>query len=116
MGEKEVFVEELKALIGNQARTFALKTNCRRLMLLGKRRQTARRVCPWTQHPEGAGTGERAGSASQRSREGVSISSRLQTISEVEVARGSTLALRSRGISSIKTAVSKLGDNVDFYS
>ena len=67
-------------------------------------------------HPEDAGTGERAGSASPSRRdEGVIIKSLRQTIGEVEVAGGSSLALgSSREISSIKTAVPNLGSSVDF--
>ena len=45
--------------------------------------------------------------------EGVNIKSLLQNV-EVEVARGSSFALGSREISSIKTVVPKPGNSVDF--
>ena len=90
MGDQEGFVEKL-SLIANQART-CVETLSK---IEASREETGRlpeRSVDGDQRPEGAGTGERAGSVSPSRREGVNINSRLQTIGEVEVARGSSLA------------------------
>ena len=93
-----------------------LKKDCRRSRLVGRRltvedrgREETGRLQEGSVgvnqplHSEGDGAGERAGSASPSRRdEGVNIDSLLRTIGEVEVARGSRLALESREISSIK--------------
>ena len=63
---------------------------------------------------EGVGTSGQAGFATS-SRVGVNIDSLLQTVGDdVEIARGSSLAVGFREISSIKTAVLKLGSSVEF--
>lgn len=63
----------------------------------------------------GAGTAERAESASGHGC-GVINDNLLPAVSKVEVARGSSLAKGFREISSIKTAIPKLGSGVDFPS
>ena len=60
-----------------------------------------------------AASGERVGSASGR-RGGVNPDSLPQAVGEVGIVGGSTFALSPREISSIKTAVPKLGSSADF--
>ena len=61
----------------------------------------------------GAGTSEQAGFAASR-RVGVNTDSLLQNVGdEVEIAGGSSLAVGSREISSIKSAVPKFGSSVE---
>ena len=113
MGDQESTVEKPKAPLQNQARTFEYSLS----KIEASREQTGRLKqgsAGGDQHAEGAGAGARAGSASGHRDEGANINSELQSIGLVEVARGSSLALRSRKIGRIKTVVPTLGCREDF--
>ena len=111
----EQTIEDLKQQLATQARTFE-----ERLSEIeanrgagGQQEASAGGDQPPTGFV-GVGTSEQAGFAAS-SRVGVNTDSLLQTVGdEVEIAGGSSLAVGSREISSIKSAVPKLGSSVEF--
>ena len=116
MAGQDDSVEDLKIILGTQERTCY-----KRLSRIKASRENADGLqeapTRGDQPPsgfEGVGTSGQAGFATS-STVGVTTNSLLQTVGdEVEIGGGSSLAVGSREISSIKTAVPKFGSSVEF--